>query len=105
MESMVPLCDKRYHIYNRFRHFWPEIKKLWNYPFKDYVITFARKFEQIVFWFYGISLFNWDLFKQQCFGSKDNWVISIAYFICYTVILRNCAHEVSIIQVIKAIVV
>jgi len=33
MESMVPVCDKRYHIYNRFRHFGAEIKKLWNYPF------------------------------------------------------------------------
>jgi len=32
MESMVPVCDKRYHIYNRFRHFWAEIKKLWNHP-------------------------------------------------------------------------
>ena len=30
---MVPVCDKRYHIYNRFRHFGAEIKKLWNYPF------------------------------------------------------------------------
>jgi len=29
---MVPVCDKRYHIYNRFRHFWAEIKKLWNCP-------------------------------------------------------------------------
>jgi len=29
---MVPVCDKRYHIYNRLRHFWAEIKKLWNYP-------------------------------------------------------------------------
>jgi len=29
---MVPVCDKRYHIYNKFRHFWAEIKKLWNYP-------------------------------------------------------------------------
>jgi len=29
---MVLVCDKRYHIYNRFRHFWTEIKKLWNYP-------------------------------------------------------------------------
>jgi len=25
---MVPVCDKRYHIYNRFRHFWAEIKKI-----------------------------------------------------------------------------
>jgi len=32
MESMVPVCDKGYHIYNRFRHFGEEIKKLWNYP-------------------------------------------------------------------------
>ena len=30
---MVPVCDKRYHIFNRFRHFWAEIKKLWNYLF------------------------------------------------------------------------
>jgi len=29
---MVPVCDKRYHTYNRFRHFWAVIKKLWNYP-------------------------------------------------------------------------
>ena len=29
---MVPVCDKRYHIYNRFRHFGAEIRKLWNYP-------------------------------------------------------------------------
>jgi len=29
---MVPVCDKRYHIYNRFLHFWAEIKKLWIYP-------------------------------------------------------------------------
>jgi len=29
---MVPVCDKRYHIYIRFCHFWAEIKKLWNYP-------------------------------------------------------------------------
>ena len=32
---MVPVCDKRYHIYNRFRHFWADIKKLWNYPFSQ----------------------------------------------------------------------
>ena len=40
MESMVPVCDKRYHIYNRFRHFWAEIKKLWNYPLKHGVFGF-----------------------------------------------------------------
>ena len=33
MENTVPVCDKRYHIYNRIRHFGAEIKKLWNYPF------------------------------------------------------------------------
>ena len=32
---MVPVCDKRYDIYNRFRHFWAEIKKLWNYSLPD----------------------------------------------------------------------
>jgi len=37
MESMVPVCDKRYHIYNRFRLFWAEIRKLWNYPLNSYV--------------------------------------------------------------------
>jgi len=34
---MVPVCDERYHIYNRFRHFWAEIKKLWNYPLFSFV--------------------------------------------------------------------
>ena len=39
---MVPVCDKRYHIYNRFRHFWAEIKKLGNYPLMgtDYVCNY-----------------------------------------------------------------
>ena len=33
---MVPVCD---HIYNRFRHFWAEIKKLWNYPLqRPYIV-------------------------------------------------------------------
>ena len=36
---MVPVCDKRYHIYNRFRHFGAEIKKLWNYPLADTVVN------------------------------------------------------------------
>jgi len=36
---MVPVCDKRYHIYNRFRHFWAEIKKLWNYPLHYYAVV------------------------------------------------------------------
>ena len=30
---MVPVCDKRFHLYNRFRNFWAEIKRLWNYLF------------------------------------------------------------------------
>ena len=34
---MVPVCDKRYHIYNRFRHFWAEIMKLWNYPLQRFI--------------------------------------------------------------------
>jgi len=37
---MVPVCDKRYHIYNRFRHFGAEIKKLWNYPFLTVAMTY-----------------------------------------------------------------
>ena len=43
MESMVPVCDKRYHIYNRFRHFWAEIKKLWNYPLSTVVDNLEGK--------------------------------------------------------------
>ena len=42
---MVPVCDKRYHIYNRFRHFWAEMKKLWNYPLVEpatYTGTYSR---------------------------------------------------------------
>jgi len=33
---MVPVSDKRYHMYNRFHHFWAEINKLWNYPLMHY---------------------------------------------------------------------
>jgi len=35
---MVPVSDKRYHIYNRLRQFGAEIKKLWNYPLEDIVM-------------------------------------------------------------------
>jgi len=48
---MVPVCDKLYHIYNRFRHFWAEIKKLWNYPLKQ---SLGLK---IFFYFLTMSLF------------------------------------------------
>ena len=50
---MVPVCDKRYHIYNRFRHFWAEIKKLWNYPFPALamIFMFAFLFNFVVFMF------------------------------------------------------
>jgi len=43
---MVPVCDKRYHIYNRFRHFWAEIKKLWNYPLNKNTSTTEKHFEE-----------------------------------------------------------
>ena len=54
---MVPVCDKRYHIYNRFRHFWAEIKKLWNYPFrhkvkKTLLYMYLAKFDVQIKWFY-----------------------------------------------------
>jgi len=39
---MVPVCDKRYHIYNRFRHFGAEIKKLWNYPYFNKAVSNIR---------------------------------------------------------------
>jgi len=39
---MVPVCDKRYHIYNRFRHFWAEIKKLWKYPFNKSLVDIKQ---------------------------------------------------------------
>ena len=38
---MVPVCDKRYHIFNRFRHFWAEITKMWNYPFQIKTIKYS----------------------------------------------------------------
>jgi len=50
MASMVPVCDKRYHIYNRFRHFWAEIKKLWNYPLGP-LDDFCRNW---MYFYYGI---------------------------------------------------
>jgi len=42
---MVPVCDKRYHIYNRFRHFWAEIKKLWNYPLARKALNLLPKID------------------------------------------------------------
>ena len=39
---MVPVCDKRYHIYNRFYHFWAEIEKLWNYPLETLLTVSLR---------------------------------------------------------------
>ena len=49
MESMVPVCDKRYHIYNRFSHFWAEIKKLWNYPFDKTIIIINVKLLPVIY--------------------------------------------------------
>jgi len=43
---MVPVCDKRYHIYNRFRHFWAEIKKLWNYPLHHKADFIMKMYQQ-----------------------------------------------------------
>jgi len=42
MESMVPVCDKRYHIYNRLCHFWAKIKKLWNYPLPLFLLSHSK---------------------------------------------------------------
>jgi len=50
---MVPVCDKRYHIYNRIRHFWAEIKKLWNYPFRAnmYKNVHVQVHDVLITWF------------------------------------------------------
>jgi len=56
MESMVPVCDKRYHIYNRFRHFWAEIKKLWNYPLKGNDLSLVL---------YLVKLMHFSLFEYN----------------------------------------
>ena len=48
MGSMVHVCDKRYHIYNRFRNFWAEIKKLWNYTLKLVAAISMQYFPLIV---------------------------------------------------------
>jgi len=44
---MVPVCDKRYHIYNRFRHFWAEIKKLWNYPLSSCHVNLISPYQAV----------------------------------------------------------
>ena len=31
IESILPVCDKPYHMNNRFHQIWAEIKMLWNY--------------------------------------------------------------------------
>ena len=46
---MVPVCDKRYHIYNRYRHFWAEIKKLWNYPLTRKLLYLVSYFVTVHF--------------------------------------------------------
>ena len=30
MESVLPVCDKPYHMNNGFQQMWAEIKNLWN---------------------------------------------------------------------------
>jgi len=49
---MVPVCDKCYNIYNRVRHFWAEIKKLWNYPFPAPARIFIFDFLVLLLCFY-----------------------------------------------------
>jgi len=35
IESIIPACDKPYHMNNGFQQMWAVIKKLWNYT-KNY---------------------------------------------------------------------
>jgi len=65
---MVPVCDNLNYIYNRFRHFWAEIKKLWNYPLEaalTNIINYLKLYSYIIelsendcgiFIFSGLSL-------------------------------------------------
>jgi len=64
---MVPVCDKRYHIYNRFRHFWAEIKKLWNYPLQQYYkcIHFTNKL------FFFVVVLNIIIVGTQEYGGSN----------------------------------
>jgi len=44
IENVLPVCDKAYHMNNRFQQMWAEFKKLWNYasPFNfTYVTNFG----------------------------------------------------------------
>jgi len=59
---MVPVCDKRYHIYNRFRHFWAEIKKLWNYPLS---VDCQFKIRYIVIYYSGHIVINKNIIENE----------------------------------------
>jgi len=68
---MVPVCDKRYHIYNRFRHFWAEIKKLWNYPL-------SLNYTYLLAMFSPILVANiLTLPRNESFDSLNNFALSI----------------------------
>jgi len=61
---MVPVCDRRYHIYYRFRHFGAEIKKLWNYPLEISVMYIHVAHEQD----FSATAHSLDLENSTTFG-------------------------------------
>jgi len=68
MESMVPVCDKRYHIYNRFRHFGAEIKKMWNYPLH---VGCKARLKPWLHYHVPVSFYVLEVYideKSQCFA-------------------------------------
>jgi len=75
---MVPVCDKRYHKYNRFRHFWAEIKKLWNYPL---TMTFPE--------FYTCSTVKITLSTNR--SSRASGTLSRAY-VCHGILTQSLCH-------------
>ena len=74
---MVPVCDKQYHIYNRFRHFWAEIRKLWNYPltlrggYYNYTLRHvANLFNKVILCIQGHAVMSVQVYANSFIGKR-----------------------------------
>ena len=45
IESMLPVCDKPYHMNNGFQQTWAEIENLWNYALFSFKRTLIKYFD------------------------------------------------------------
>jgi len=94
---MVPVCDKRYHIYNRFRHFWAEIKKLWNYPLVG-LLRFNQQNKHCILICFTMSPYiadGWRRREGQLWRRRTRWLstwrgflTSVRYTLRHILVMR-----------------